>query len=133
MAGKLAGRYIARPIAGINLTPLVPVLLSVFVVVMVADPAPKKALSVDALQGSAPGPADALPWVSVEGGGRYSFSGEPASKTELLLRLQKLAAGSGKYVLVRADPDVSYGEVAIVTNAITAAGLRVSFISEEIS
>ena len=135
MAQKLSGRFAAKPMASINMTPMVPVLLAIFVVVLTAGVVPEKPLNVVAPSCSLGmyNGQPAQPWVSVEGSGRYLFNGESVSKSHLSAHLNALGRQSDERLLVRGNPDVPYGEVAIVINAAKTAGLSVTFINEDIS
>jgi biopolymer transport protein ExbD len=134
MAQRLSGRFVAKPMASINMTPMVPVLLAVFVVVLTAGAVVEKPLDVVAPSCSLGMINFQAPyWVSVDGGGRYRFNGEPVSEAHLAAHLKALARESDERLMVRANPDVPYGEVAVVVNAVKAAGLSVQFINEDIS
>jgi len=134
MAQRLAGRFEAKPMASINMTPMVPVLLAVFVVVLTAGAVVEKPLNVVAPSCSL-GMTNYHPqyWVSVDGGGHYRFNGEAVSGAHLSAHLKAMARESDQRLMVRANPDVPYGEVAVVVNAVKAAGLSVYFINEDIS
>lgn len=135
MARRSAGRFDARPIASINMTPMVPVLLAVFAVLFIAGVAPTKALLIEA-PGCSLGIDDRRlvdSWVSVEGGGRFRFNNERVSVSHLSEHLRALGQESGARLLLRAEPEVPYGEVADVLNAAKAQGLSVSFIPEDLS
>ena len=135
MARRLAGRFEARLMASINMTPMVPVLLAVFAVLFIAGVAPTKALLIEA-PGCALGIDDRRlvdSWVSVEGGGRFRFNNERVSVSHLSEHLRALGHKPGARLLLRAEPDVPYGEVADVVNAAKAQGLSISFIPEGLS
>ena len=137
MARRLAGRFEARPMAAINLTPMVPVLLALFAVVAVAASANHAALKLDAPPWD-PGPPSSLqppptPYVSVDVGGGLRIDGKPIDAEHFGPALKRLSAARGQGVIpVRAEPDTSYGDYMKAVRLIRRQGLNVQPINEDI-
>ncbi len=133
MARRLTGRFEARPMAAINLTPMIPVLLAVFAVVAVAASANPAALTLD-VSPKDPGPQPVVqppqvPHVSVDVGGGLRIEGKPIDAEHFGPSLKRLSAARGwRVVQVRAEPDTSYGDYMKAVRLIR----RVSPINEDI-
>ncbi len=135
MAGKLAGRFAARPMAAINLTPLVPVLLAVFAVVVLAGtvrPSP----SLPLLNA----PADPVLCVScppqphiisVQQNGVVFMDARAVSLSEVADLSRRSDRGSTE-VLVRADANVPYAKAFEVVQAAKRAGFRARLVNEDL-
>ena len=136
MARRLAGRFEARPMAAINLTPLVPVLLAVFAIIAVAATRPTAVvkLAVEPGSVSAPGqPSIPVPFVSIGSDGRYFVDGREVASAEAPHRLRTLAVARGHdTVMIRADGEVPYAKIMDMVQAIRAAGLKTQFINEDL-
>jgi biopolymer transport protein ExbD len=137
MARRLAGRFEARPVAAINLTPMVPVLLALFVVVAVAASVDHPALRLDAppqdfppRSGVQPPPT---PYVSVDVGGGLRIEGELVDAERFGPAIKQLCVARQKrVVLVRAEPDTSYGDYMKAVRLIRRQGLDIQPISEDV-
>jgi len=126
-ASGRAGRGRTRPMAEINVTPLVDVMLVLLIVFMVAAPLLTVGISVDLPETEAAPIADAGEPLTVtitsEG---IIYVQETAVEIENLVpRLEAIAdAGYDQRIYIRGDEARTYGEVMQVMGRINAAGFR---------
>jgi biopolymer transport protein TolR len=130
--GGLAGRY--RPMAEINVTPLVDVMLVLLVVFMIAAPLLTVGVPVDLPQTQAPAinePKEPLV-ITVNAEGRIYIQETETATDALVPRLQAITSNNPDAILyVRGDKAINYGRVMEVMSLISAAGFRkVSLIAE---
>jgi biopolymer transport protein TolR len=126
------GRY--RPMAEINVTPLVDVMLVLLVVFMVAAPLLTVGVPVDLPQTQAPpitDPKEPLV-ISINSEGHIFIQDSDVASDALVPRLQAITGENpDALVYVRADKSIDYGRVLEVMSLISAAGYRkVSLIAE---
>jgi biopolymer transport protein ExbD/biopolymer transport protein TolR len=124
-----------QPIADINVTPLVDVMLVLLIVFMVAAPLMTAGVPVDLPKTQAKQLDDQQPpiVVSVDGNGVFFVDKREAGSTEGLLALLAESSGGAKdrRVHLRADKAVPYGKVAEAMGAISAAGYaKIALVSE---
>ena len=120
------GRRRARPMAEINITPFVDVMLVLLIIFMVAAPLMTVGVPVDLPETQ----ADALPsddeeplTVTVEADGGLSIQTTPVEQADLVARLQGIAAErSSDRIFLRADGANSWDRVAQVMGLLNAAG-----------
>ena len=130
--GRSAGRY--RPMAEINVTPLVDVMLVLLVVFMVAAPLLTIGVPVDLPQAKAPPisqPKQPLV-ISVNAQGQIFVQDSEVSTDALVPRLEEATkADPDAPLYVRGDKEISYGRVLEVMGLVSAAGFhKVSLIAE---
>jgi biopolymer transport protein TolR len=118
------------PMAEINVTPMVDVMLVLLIIFMVTAPLLVAGVPVD-LPDSKAGPLDqeAKPvQISLDSAGVLTVDDRPISPAELGSRLAAIAASSkepgGPRIFLRADRGLDYGRVMAVMGEINAAGLR---------
>lgn len=143
-AGAMAfGRFDRRtgsssePLSGINVTPLVDVMLVLVVILILAAPVLAAALRVQLPQAQGttpvapPAPQQAIA-LEVDAQGRLWVDGEELSEAALRERLAALGAAQPQAELqLRADAAVPYGRVVAVMGWAHAAGLaRIGFVAE---
>lgn len=132
--GRFSRRSAAAPIAGINITPLVDVMLVLVVIFILAAPLFTTALPLQLPRADAPADASESRAVHLElnSQGRLLVQGEPATLDTLEARLREQARALGTDVLqLRADAAVAYGDLARVMSAAQRAGLpRIAFVTE---
>jgi biopolymer transport protein TolR len=130
--GRWRGRY--RPMAEINVTPLVDVMLVLLVVFMVTAPLLTVGVPVDLPQTQAPPitePKEPLV-ISINSEGHIFIEDTDIAEQAMVPRLQAITgANPDALVYVRADKSIDYGRVLEVMSLISAAGFRkVSLIAE---
>ncbi len=127
------GRY--RPLAEINVTPLVDVMLVLLIVFMVAAPLMTSGVPVDLPKTSAaPLNQDADPLtVSVNAEGKIYLQETEASLPELVSKLQAISENkSDRRIFVRGDKGIAYGRVLEVMATITQGGFtKVALLAEQ--
>jgi biopolymer transport protein TolR len=118
------------PMAEINVTPMVDVMLVLLIIFMVTAPLLVAGVPVD-LPETRAGALDqeAKPiQISVEGGGAVFIDDTAVLEGELGARLAQIAATTneegGPRIFLRADRGLDYGRVMQVMGEINAAGLR---------
>ena len=118
------------PMAEINVTPMVDVMLVLLIIFMVTAPLLVAGVPVD-LPDSKAGALDqeAKPiQISLDSSGAIFIDEQPITETELPARLAAIAAASreegGPRVFLRADRGLDYGRVMRVMGEINDAGLR---------
>ncbi|MCK8785399.1 protein TolR [Roseomonas sp. NAR14] len=143
--GSGRGRY--RPLAEINVTPMVDVMLVLLIIFMVAAPLMTSGVPVDLPRTSAqPLNQDNEPiTVTVNPEGNLFIGDTEVPEAELVPRLQAIAgaqnqsaaAGQGapaeqRRIFVRGDRAISYGRVMEVMGMISSAGFnRVALLAEQ--
>jgi biopolymer transport protein TolR len=130
--GGRAGRY--RPMAEINVTPLVDVMLVLLVVFMVTAPLLTVGVPVDLPQTQAPPinePKEPLV-ITVNREGAIYIQETSIDIDALVAKLQAITGNNPDAVLyVRGDKDINYGRVLQVMSLVTAAGFhKVSLVAE---
>lgn len=132
MGPILGGHRRARrsPMAEINVTPMVDVMLVLLIIFMVTAPLLVAGVPVD-LPDSKAGALDQERkpvQISLEADGAVHVDDQPVTPAELGLRLAAIAASSrepgGPRIFLRADRSLDYGRVMAVMGEINAAGLR---------
>jgi|SRR3984957_15456419 biopolymer transport protein TolR len=131
--GRLAGaRY--RPMADINVTPLVDVMLVLLVVFMVTAPLLTVGVPVDLPQTQAPPinePKEPTV-ITVNKDGQIFIQEAEVPIDTLVAKLQAITGSNPDAVLyVRGDKDINYGKVLEVMSLISNAGFhKVSLVAE---
>jgi biopolymer transport protein TolR len=132
MGPILGGHRRARrsPMAEINVTPMVDVMLVLLIIFMVTAPLLVAGVPVD-LPDSKAGALDqeSKPvQISLDSAGTLSVDDQPVAPADLGSRLAAIAASSkepgGPRIFLRADRGLDYGRVMAVMGEINAAGLR---------
>ena len=128
------GRVRRRPMAEINVTPMVDVMLVLLIIFMVAAPLIATGVPLDLPQtGAKPINVDQKPLtIAIDAKGQIFLQDEPTLEPDLVTKLQNLAKqGFDERIYVRGDKQVDYGRVASVMSTITAAGFkRVALVTE---
>jgi biopolymer transport protein ExbD len=123
-----------RPLAEINVTPFVDVMLVLLIIFMVAAPLMMAGVPLQLPRASATSigqPREPI-IVSVTRSGDVYLGDEPVLLTQLPQRLARLQAGNARAtVYVRGDQALAYGRVMQVIGLVNRAGFaRVSLIAE---
>jgi len=130
--GVLRGRY--RPMADINVTPLVDVMLVLLVVFMVTAPLLTVGVPVELPQTAAPPinePKEPLV-ITVNREGQIWIQETTVPVDDLVAKLEAITGANPDAVLyVRGDKEINYGRVLEVMSLVSAAGFRkVSLVAE---
>ena len=122
------------PIADINMTPFIDVMLVLLIIFMVAAPMLATGVPLDLPQTkAAPLNIDKVPLtISIKADGKIYVMEEPIALSDIAIKLQAVAkAGADERIYVRADKTIAYGRVAELMAAITAGGFRkVALVNE---
>ncbi len=122
-----SGRNARAPMAEINVTPLVDVMLVLLVVFMITAPLLTTGVSVNLPEADAePIPGSDEPIVvTVQADGQVLLLDRPIEAGTLAAKLDAiLGARPGQRVFVRGDRDVDYGRIMEVIGRISASGQR---------
>ena len=125
-----------RPMADINMTPFIDVMLVLLIIFMVAAPMLTTGVPLDLPQTSAAAlNVDKQPLVvSLKADGKLYLMDTETNITELIPKLQAIAkTGPEERIFVRGDKSIAYGKVAEVMAALTAAGYKkVALVNEPV-
>ena len=131
--GGRKGRY--RPLAEINVTPFVDVMLVLLIVFMVAAPLLTAGVQVDLPKAQAkPLPQDNKPLeITINHEGAIFLVETEIGLNELVPRLTAIAGNNKETrIYVRGDTKLDYGQVMQVIGAINAGGFtRVALVAEQ--
>jgi biopolymer transport protein TolR len=131
---KHDSEFDAQPIADINVTPLVDVMLVLLIVFMVAAPLMTAGIPVDLPKVQAKQLNDQKPpiVVSVDASGGFFIDKREVGAGDLLAALNEDSENNkDRRIHVRADKAVPYGKVVEAMGAINAAGYaKVALVSE---
>jgi biopolymer transport protein TolR len=114
-----------RPLAEINVTPFVDVMLVLLIIFMVTAPLLNPAIPVDLPHSKAqPVSENREPLsVTIKKDGRIYLMDKPIAAEDLVVRLKAIAEnGTEERIYVRGDTAVSYGRVIEVMGILNAAG-----------
>jgi biopolymer transport protein TolR len=132
-AGQNRGRY--RPLAEINVTPLVDVMLVLLIIFMVTAPLMTSGVSVDLPKTSAqPLNTDSEPLtVSINADGAIFLQNEAVDLTDLVAKLQAIGQNNpDRRIFVRGDKANTYGRIMEVMGTITEGGFtKVALLAEQ--
>ncbi len=129
------GRHRYKPMAEINVTPMVDVMLVLLVIFMVAAPLLTVGVPVDLPQSKAPAitePKEPLV-ITLNAEGKLFLQNSEVSDDELVPRLQAITKSNPDTdIYVRGDRAINYGRVMEVMGMVSAAGFnKVSLITEQ--
>src|SRR3954468_15106494 len=127
------GRY--RPLAEINVTPMVDVMLVLLIIFMVTAPLMTSGVSVDLPKTSAqPLNSDSEPLtVSIKADGTIFLQDQAIDLGDLVAKLQSIAQNNPeRRIFVRGDKDLAYGRIMEVMGTITQGGFtKVALLAEQ--
>ncbi len=133
--GKQAGRGRYRPLAEINVTPLVDVMLVLLIIFMVTAPLMTSGVPVDLPKTSAqPLNSDAEPLtVSINAESKIFLQDQEVQVDELVAKLQAAAQNNvERRIFVRGDKGITYGTIMQVMGTITQGGFtKVALLAEQ--
>jgi biopolymer transport protein TolR len=129
------GRY--RPLAEINVTPLVDVMLVLLIIFMVTAPLMTSGVSVDLPKANAqPINSDSQPLtVSINAQGTIYLQNDEVDLAQLVAKLQAISQNNvDRRIFVRGDKDLPYGRIMQVMGTITEGGFtKVALLAEATS
>ena len=139
MAGQLGnygrGRRRYRPLAEINVTPMVDVMLVLLIVFMVAAPLMTSGVNVDLPKASAaPLAQDSEPvTVSINAEGKIFVGETEAALPDLVGRLQTATDNkTDRRIFVRGDKGITYGRIMEVMSTVNQGGFtKVALLAEQ--
>ncbi|MCG2839800.1 ExbD/TolR family protein [Sandaracinobacter sp. RS1-74] len=136
-AAKGRGRRRRAPMAEINVTPMVDVMLVLLIIFMVAAPLLVTGVSVDLPQTAAKAlPSDNEPIsVTIDRAGQRSIGSELLGEAAFDTRLQALKeARPDARVVIRADASLPYGQVAALLADVTGVGFtKVALVNRPVT
>src|SRR6201985_1973710 len=128
-----AGRY--RPLAEINVTPLVDVMLVLLIIFMVTAPLMTSGVSVDLPKTNAQQlNSDSEPLtVSIKGDGSIFLQDQGVDIADWVAKLQAISKNNPeRRIFVRGDKDLAYGRIMEVMGTITQGGFtKVALLAEQ--
>jgi biopolymer transport protein TolR len=131
--GRNKSRY--RPMAEINVTPMVDVMLVLLVIFMVTAPMMTSGVNIDLPKTSAaPVNTDSKPLtISVDGQGQIFLQEEKLELGDLVERLKAISDGNNdRRILVRADKDLAYGKIMQLMATVQQGGFtKVALLSDQ--
>ncbi|MGB9428787.1 MAG: biopolymer transporter ExbD [Gammaproteobacteria bacterium] len=126
-----------QPLAEINVTPLVDVMLVLLIIFMITAPLMMAQLPIELPKTSAAelGKPKQPLIVSLDATGQYYLGGKPVAAVDLPAQLENLAAQDpDQVVYVRADKTIPYGQVMGLLGEVGQAGFyKISLISKQAS
>jgi biopolymer transport protein TolR len=135
MGGRGSGRSRYRPLAEINVTPLVDVMLVLLIIFMVTAPLMTSGVPVDLPKANAqPLNTDSKPLtVSIKADGKIFLQDQEVSVDDLVPKLQAIAQNNPEQrIFVRGDKDLAYGRIMQVMGTITEGGFtKVALLAEQ--
>ena len=135
MGGRGSGRSRYRPLAEINVTPLVDVMLVLLIIFMVTAPLMTSGVPVDLPKANAqPLNTDSKPLtVSIKADGKIFLQDQEVSVDDLVPKLQAIAQNNPEQrIFVRGDKDLAYGRIMQVMGTITQGGFtKVALLAEQ--
>src|SRR3954454_3653101 len=124
-----------RPLAEINVTPMVDVMLVLLIIFMVTAPLMTSGVSVDLPKTNAqPLNSDSEPLtVSIKADGAIFLQDQAVDLGDLVARLQGTAKNNPeRRIFVRGDKDLAYGRIMEVMGTITQGGFtKVALLAEQ--
>ena len=132
--GRLERSAATRPMADINMTPLIDVMLVLMVIFMITAPLMTTSLKLDLPKSDAGTPTESPGFitVAVDAQGKLYFGEQSVDRAAMLQRAKDAAQRDpATEVQLRADSAVAYGRVAELIGLLQDAGLsRIGFVTE---
>jgi biopolymer transport protein TolR len=129
------GRRRTRPMAEINVTPMVDVMLVLLIIFMVTAPLLTSGVNVDLPKANAsPLNQDAKPLtVSINADGDVFLQDEKIALPDLVTKLQALSQNDNtRRIFVRGDKGITYGKIMQVMSTVTQGGFtKVALLAEQ--
>ena len=122
------------PLAEINVTPLVDVMLVLLIIFMVTAPMLTAGMHVELPQASTAKPVDPQNPVvlTIQSDGKISLGGDEIERPQMVAAVRALMGDSPRIVHVRGDREVAYGEVVGVLDELALNGItKLSLIANQ--
>ncbi|MCE3233123.1 MAG: TolR [Rickettsiaceae bacterium] len=136
MTNRSSGRNSHQPMAEINVTPMVDVILVLLIIFMVTSPLMVAGVTVDLPETTAApmtGQDEPIS-VTVDASGDVYIQETKIKKTELTTKLQAIVGEKkDSRIFVRGDKTIDYGKVMEVVGLINAAGFNKVALLTEVS
>jgi biopolymer transport protein TolR len=133
--GRGGRRTRYRPLAEINVTPLVDVMLVLLIIFMVTAPLMTSGVSVDLPKTNAQQlNSDSEPLtVTIKADGSIFLQDQPIDISDIVAKLQAVAQNNpDRRIFVRGDKDLAYGRIMEVMGTITSGGFtKVALLAEQ--
>jgi biopolymer transport protein TolR len=132
LSPRKIGEGLYQPLADINVTPLVDVMLVLLIIFMVTAPMLAAGIKVNLPNARTAQPLEAKDpvVVVVARDGALSVGKDPVTRDELAARVKARLADSNGVVQLRGDRDASYGDVVSVMDELAANGVtRIAIVS----
>jgi biopolymer transport protein TolR len=133
--GRAGRRTRYRPLAEINVTPLVDVMLVLLIIFMVTAPLMTSGVSVDLPKTNAQQlNSDSEPLtVTIKADGSIFLQDQAVDVTDIVAKLQAIAQNNpDRRIFVRGDKDLAYGRIMEVMGTITSGGFtKVALLAEQ--
>ena len=132
LSPRKIGEGLYQPLADINVTPLVDVMLVLLIIFMVTAPMLATGIKVNLPSARTATPLDAKDpvVVVVAKDGSVSVGKDPVSRDELAATVKAKLGDSNGIVQLRGDRDASYGDVVSVMDELAANGIsRIAIVS----
>jgi biopolymer transport protein ExbD len=124
----------ARPVAEINMVPLIDVMLVLLIIFMITAPLMTHAVKIDLPKADSIAETQEIKHIdlAIDAGGQFFWNAAAVSRDQLRQHLQQVAADMPQPELhVRADQNVPYRAVAeALADAAKAGVSRIGFVSE---
>lgn len=119
------GHRVYRPVAEINITPMVDVMLVLMIIFMVAAPMMTQGVQVALPKADAKSIEQEKPVeILLKKDGTVQIGSSEVARADLVARLQAIQEGrDSAAILLRADKDINYGTVMEIMAALQAAGM----------
>ena len=129
---RKVGEGLYEPLAEINVTPLVDVMLVLLIIFMVTAPMLATGVKVNLPAASTSAPLEARDpvVVSVTKDGAFAVGRDLVARDALVATVKAKLAGSSGVVQLRGDRDAAYGEIVSVLDDLAANGVtRIAIVS----
>lgn len=133
--GRLERPQGSQPMAEINMTPLIDVMLVLLVIFMLTAPLMTSSLKLDLPKADAPPPAQQPPqtlMIAINPKGELFIDDQPIAAADLTAKAKDQSSKHpDTEVQLRADQTVPYGRVAELIGLLQTAGLnRIAFVTD---
>ena len=132
LSPRKIGEGLYEPLAAINVTPLVDVMLVLLIIFMVTAPMLATGIKVNLPSARTAQPLENKEpvVVAVAKDGAVSVGKDPVSRDELAARVKAKLGDSNGVVQLRGDRDAPYGDVVSVMDDLAASGIsRIAIVS----